>query len=420
MEKEVIEKKARKNINLYKKYKMFSYDFLFYYAILVLFLTVTKGFSMSQIMYLESFYAIFCIIFYFFGNKIVNKLNLKLSAVIGNIFLIVCVIMYIFCSSFKMFIIADLVSAFGFTLKYIAESSILYTSLRKLGKRSEFSKIEGKSNAKYYYYDAFASLISGFLFVYNNYVPVILCCINLCVSFFISLKFTNVDNEEKNENYTLKDMINETKSIMVSNRLKALYLFSFVFTGIVAVSSVLYKAIILNVGIKEEYSTIIICIMSLFVGIGAKSLFHVEKITKNKTLKFFSIAYIFAMLMVGIIGITLKVSLFNLSVILIALSLMGFIQGAYRVALKKYTLSFTTHEIRNRITSTYYIFENIGKALFTFLIGILLNYTSNSIACVIFAAVSFVIIIFVLYYMKGKIGLKPEQYAPEDINNIKL
>ena len=64
MRNEIIEKKARKNIDLYKKYKMFSYDFLFCYAISVLYLTTTKGFSMSQIMYLSSAYSIFSIIFF--------------------------------------------------------------------------------------------------------------------------------------------------------------------------------------------------------------------------------------------------------------------------------------------------------------------------------------------------------------------
>lgn len=420
MEKEIIERKARKNISLYKKYKTFSYDFLFYYAISVLYLTTTKGFSMSQLMYINSAYAIFCIMFYFFGNTIVNKLNLKHSTIIGNIFVLVNGIMYLFGNSFYTFLLANLFGAFGFTLKNISESSILYSSLRKLNKASEFSKIEGKSNSKYYYYDAFASFVSGFLFVFNNYLPMILCCINLLISFIISLYFSNVDKKEDTENYTIKDMLKETKNILNSNRLKALYLFAFVFTGIVSVSTTLYKAIIIDVGIKDEYSTIIVCIVSIFIGIGAKSLFNIEKITKNKTLKFLSIGFILALFIVSIIGKISVLNLFSMATLLVCLSLMGLVQGAYRVALKKYTLSFTTHEIRNRITSTYYIFENIGSALLSFILGILLNYTSNSIACIIFAVSSFIIIIFVLYYMKGRIGLKPEQYEPKDINNVKI
>lgn len=420
MENEIIKKKAQKNITLYKKYKMFSYDFLFYYAISVLYLTITKGFSMSQIMYLSSAYSIFFIIFLFFGNQIVNKLNLKASTIVGNVFVLINGLLYVLGTSFNAFLIANLFGAFGFTLKNISESSILYSSLRKISKASDFSKIEGKANSKYYYYDAFASFISGFLFIFNNYLPIIFCCINLLISLIISIYFSNVDKKEEHEKFTIKDMISETKNILNSNRLKSLYLFSFIFTGIVSVSTTLYKAIIIDIGIKDEYTTMIVCIVSIFIGIGAKSLFNIEKITRNKTLKFLSIGFILALFIVGILGVNSKLNLLNFSTLLICLSLMGLVQGAYRVALKKYILSFTTHKIRNRITSTYYIFENMGSALLSFLLGLLLNYTSNSIACIIFASVSFIAIILVLYYMRGRIGLRPEQYDPKDINNVKI
>lgn len=420
MENEVIEKKSRKNIALYRKYKTFSYDFLFYYAVSVLYLTITKGFSMSQVMFINSAYSVFCIIFYFFGNSIVNKLNLKYSTIIGNVFVLINGILFLIGNSYSTFLLANFFGAFGFTLKNISESSILYSSLRKLKKAPEFSKIEGKSNSKYYYYDAFASFVSGFLFVINNYIPIILCCINLIISLIISINFANVDKKDSNEKYTLKDMLRETKNILNSNRLKALYLFSFIFTGIVTVSTTLYKAILIDVGIKNEYTTVIVCIVSIFIGIGAKHLFNIEKITRNKTLKFLSLAFVIALLFVGIVGTSSSLNITNMSILLISLSLMGLVQGAYRVGLKKYILSFTTHKIRNRITSTYYIFENLGSALLSAALGLLLNYTTNSIACIIFATTSFVIIALVIYYMKGRIGLRPEQYAPKDINNIKI
>ena len=420
MENDIIEKKARKNIALYRKYKTFSYDFLFYYAVFVLYLTITKGFSMSQVMFINSAYSVFCIIFYFFGNSIVNKLNLKYSKILGNVFVLINGILFLFGNSYSTFLIANFFGAFGFTLKNISESSILYSSLKKLKKAPEFSKIEGKSNSKYYYYDAFASFISGFLFVINNYIPIILCCINLIVSLIISLNFSNVDKQEKTDNYTIKDIFKETKNILNSNRLKALYLFSFIFTGIVTVSTTLYKAILIDVGIKNEYTTVIICIVSIFIGIGAKHLFNIENITRNKTLKFLSLAFVIALFFVGIVGTSSSLNITNMSILLISLSLMGIVQGAYRVALKKYILSLTTHKIRNRITATYYIFENLGSALLSACLALLLNYTTNSVACLIFSIISFVILIFVIYYMKGRTGLRPEQYAPKDINNVKL
>ena len=375
---------------------------------------------MSQVMFINSAYSVFCIIFYFFGNSIVNKLNLKYSTILGNVFVLINGILFLFGNSYSTFLLANFFGAFGFTLKNISESSILYSSLKKLKKAPEFSKIEGKSNAKYYYYDAFASLVSGFLFVINNYIPIILCCINLIISLVISINFANVDKKDNNEKYTLKNMLKETKNILNSNRLKALYLFSFIFTGIVTVSTTLYKDILIDVGIKNEYMTVIVCIVSIFIGIGAKHLFSIEKITRNKTLKFLSIAFVIALLFVGIVGTSSSLNITNMSILLISLSLMGLVQGAYRVALKKYILSFTTHKIRNGITSAYYIFENLGSALLSASLGLLLNYTTNSIACIIFATISFVIIALVIYYMKGRIGLRPEQYAPKDINNVKI
>lgn len=41
---EITKKNAKKNIKIYKSYKMFAYDWLFYYAISVLFLTIIKRF----------------------------------------------------------------------------------------------------------------------------------------------------------------------------------------------------------------------------------------------------------------------------------------------------------------------------------------------------------------------------------------
>ena len=43
VEDKMIKYKKQKNIELYKTYKIFSYDLLFYYAISYLFLTIEKG-----------------------------------------------------------------------------------------------------------------------------------------------------------------------------------------------------------------------------------------------------------------------------------------------------------------------------------------------------------------------------------------
>ena len=72
MENDVIEKNAtqvvedkmekykrQKNIELYKSYRVFSYDLLFYYAIIYLFLTIEKGISAAQVLQFDAFYILF-------------------------------------------------------------------------------------------------------------------------------------------------------------------------------------------------------------------------------------------------------------------------------------------------------------------------------------------------------------------------
>lgn len=420
MENEAIEQKAKKNIKLYTKYKMFSYDFLFYYAISVLYLSITKKFSMPEIMYLNALNSSFCIIFFFLGNIFISKLNLKRSIILGNILVIINMILFIIGNNFITFALAHFFGALGVTLKSTSEGSMLYSSLRKLKKSSNFAKIEGIANSKYYYYEAISSIISGFLFVFNNYLPIILCCVNLIISLILSINFSNVDKFELSIKPNIHNTFIQTKQILRSKRLKAIYVFSFIFTGIVTVSSTLYKAILIDIGIKNEYSPIVVCIASIFVGLGAKTFSNIEAITKNKTLKFLSFGFILGMFIIGIIGYINRISLLTFSIFLLSLAFMGIIQGAYRVALKKYILSFTTHKIRNIVTSTYYIAENLGSTILAFLIGILLNFTSNSMSCMILAIFSFLCIAIILQYMKHRLGLRPEEYDKSDIYNTKI
>ena len=84
MEREINEVRAKRNVTLYKKYKIFAYDFLFYYAVEVLFFTTVKGFSMSELMYISAIYTFSAFFWQLFGSLIVEKLGLKKSIILGN------------------------------------------------------------------------------------------------------------------------------------------------------------------------------------------------------------------------------------------------------------------------------------------------------------------------------------------------
>ena len=259
------------------------------------------------------------------------------------------------------------------------------------------------------------------MFVINGYLPFILSFVCALISLIISFKFKDLKEEKDyEESLSLKETLRATKEVVSSKRSKAILIFAFAFWGMISVVNTLYKAILLDIGIKEEYSTIIVAIVTIFVGLGARCVNGIEKRLKNKTLTTFVYFFFISSIMLGILGIYSKLNLTTLSFILISLCIIGIVQGAYRVAIKKYVLSFTNHNIRIKITSAYYVFENLGKAITLFVSGLMLEIMNNSVTCLVFSLLSFVIMILVLNYLKGKLGLKPEEYSKRDINYTKI
>jgi hypothetical protein len=178
--------------------------------------------------------------------------------------------------------------------------------------------------------------------------------------------------------------------------------------------------VLLDIGFSATYVTVLAAFYTAFQGIGSKLEFFFEKITKKKTLTILTITYITCLGVMGLLGLLKIINLFTTSNLLLILSIMGFLHGAYRVALKKYTVSFTTSKIRTRITSIGLMFEYLGTTIISFIAAYLLNYVSDSIACIVVCVIGLFVMYGIIRFMDGRLGLKPEQYAAKDINNVKL
>ena len=70
-------KKKQKNVQLYPKYKMLSWDMLFYYAIIFLFFTETKGISAADVLLAESLYPLFKVILLIPATILIDKIREK-------------------------------------------------------------------------------------------------------------------------------------------------------------------------------------------------------------------------------------------------------------------------------------------------------------------------------------------------------
>ena len=73
------------NIRLFPIYKAISWDLLFYYAIIFLFLTQAKGFDAADVLLAEAIYPIFKFIFLMPLTILIEKIGKRKSLIFANI-----------------------------------------------------------------------------------------------------------------------------------------------------------------------------------------------------------------------------------------------------------------------------------------------------------------------------------------------
>ena len=79
------EENKKNNIRIYPIYKMLSWDLLFYYSIIFLFLTQAKGISAADVLLGESLYPIFKFILLIPLTAFIGKIGKRKSLIIANL-----------------------------------------------------------------------------------------------------------------------------------------------------------------------------------------------------------------------------------------------------------------------------------------------------------------------------------------------
>ncbi len=193
-EEKIIQAK-KYNSKIYPLYKMFAWDLLFYYSIIFLFLTQTKGFSASNVLFIDSFYPLFKLILQIPCVNIVETLGKRKSLILGNLLIAACILVVILAKDIPTMIFSNFLMAFGYAIKSLCESSLLSDCVtEKEHPRTVFSNIDGKGSAYWYYLDAITAVSCGFLFVVNNYLPMFLCLTSCVISCILRFKFLPYEN----------------------------------------------------------------------------------------------------------------------------------------------------------------------------------------------------------------------------------
>lgn len=418
--------KIKENINvkLFPIYKAVSWDLLFYYAILFLFLTQTKGIAAADVLLAEAIYPIFKFLFLMPLTMLIEKIGKRKSLIFANLVNAFSVLIFMLSSNLIHLIIAQFFSAIAFVIKGVAETNILYDSLPKDEKRaSKFSSIDGKGGAWYFYLDAITSAIAGFLYVVNPYIPLILCLITCIISAYLSYKFVELEPISKNKISTrkyIKELQYSFRHMLQSDRLKYLLIFGAIFSGFLTAIVSLRSGSLEELGVPEQYFGVIFAILGFISGIASRNQSRFHTRFHNKTLAVLSIPAVVSCILVGLI-ITLKLPYTITLVIVILLFAVQYIaKGPFYTLIKRYLNNFTTTTLRSKISSCYNLMESLSRSLIALLASFLLRYINSVGTICIIGCVLTIIFVLMLDKMTHKVGLKPEEYKKSEIEFLEL
>ncbi len=417
--------KEEYNIKLYPIYKMFSWDLLFYYAISFIFFTQIKNIDAADVLLSEAFFPIFKFILLMPLTALINKVGKRNSLIIANMFNVFSILTYIVAQNFLYIIIGQFLSAVAFDIKGVAEANLLYDSLPRDEKRgNKFSKIDGKGTAWYYYADAITTLASGFLFVVNGYIPLVLCLIFCIMATALSFKFKEVNKASEEPVVSaktyIKDLRHSIRYMLQSKRLKYLIIFGAFFSGLLSALISLRSGILQQMGIGRQYFGVIFAVLGIISGIAAKNQNRIHNRYKNKTLAYLSIPTTISCILIGffiIVDLPFKITLY----LVLLMFLIQFVaKGPFYTLIRRYLNNFTTSSVRNKITSAYNLIESIARAGILFLASFLLRITNASNTLLVVGCVLTIITVLLLDKMRTKVGLKPEQYSKKEIEFLEI
>ncbi len=418
----------RRNARLYPIYKMFAWDLLFFYSVEFLYLTITKKIDVPTILMINGLYLIFKVIMQGPAATLIDFIGRKKSIVLGNILVIIYLVILIVVPGAIGVIIANVFVSLGFCIKTLAESNLLYDSVSTRGGEGLYSKIDAKGGSWHYLLDGVASMISGYLFVINNYLPMYICLGFVVTATIISFGFKDIyevktkkykKDKDKNKKNFLKqykdDLRNSFRFITRSKRIRAFMLFAVVFYSVIKIIDVYRSDLLIDIGIPEQQFSLIYAALTLVGAVALQLKETIEKKFKNRTLTFISLVYVCSVVIIGHLAIWLHGNPIIVPIILMMCATQKLSTSTWWVLEYKYLKNFTQENIRTTLSFTYEFVTCTVASICSVLAGFLLKYISIEKATLFVGLVALAFLILVLEYMKTRFGLKPEEYNKKDI-----
>lgn len=416
-EEKKIAQRKKINMKLYPIYRMLAADVLFFNAIKVLFLTQVKGISNAEVVLSETIYAFFKLVLQIPIAVLVSKLGTRKSVILGNIFWILEIVLMMISTNFSIILLAQLMSAIGWSFKSISEAPLLTKSIPESHIKGKiFSKLDSKGYSRYCFIAAITTVMAGFMYEINPYIPVVLAIIFMAFALIISLNFSEIKKEESK---TVTESINDVKEGVIftlkSPRLKSLLLMLGFVWGMMCLFGTYQTTLLKDINVPAKYIGIILAGLDIIQGISSTKANEFNEKYKNKSLTYMALRMTIGIAIAGGVVIVGVSRIPQLAIIIFTYILRMSDKGVFKIISRRYMGNFMTPEILSKVYSVYSVLASIFRMSIGAIGSYLLTVMTVDRAMVTVGVLFAIVTLIFSKYMKTRIGLKPEKYTKKDV-----
>ncbi|MBQ8522328.1 MAG: MFS transporter [Clostridia bacterium] len=379
------EQDLKRNVKVYPWYRAFAFDFLFLWTISILYLTEVKGLSYSQVILLDSVFMLSAFLLQIPVAKVIKKIGRSNATRIASVFSLGFVAIYLFGQGFWLFIIANLLYGLSMAIRNITDVEILSLSLKKLHKKNDYSKYEGKGMFWYYIFEGVTSIVAGYLYEFvSPYAPVIGTAV--CALILMVLSFVIKDPLDDEEDILEQQQIEEkqrTREPSYKTLLKRPFviwmaIFSFCFFGIGGVHQTMSKVYLQNINMPAYLFGYIFCVYKIIAGIASKFQFKYELKQGVKSIIIFSVMMLFGFTATAIIYSINPKATMSIIIVLILFATQHMSRAATRITIKNYINTCVSKYSLTRTLTIYSMAECLGYSLTTLFVSLVMELSGNS------------------------------------------
>lgn len=417
----------KRNMKLFPTYKKLAWDFIFFYTINFLFLTQIKKINPADVVLIDAFYSLFGVVAQMPSAFIVEFLGRRNSIILGNVLNCLYMVIIIFSQNLFHLITAEIICSLAFAIKESAEPSLLNESIPPSKVKSQiFSRINEKGASGYYRMNAISTILAGWLFEINGYLPIILSftvlgIVTILSTFFIEpVKKKKMNWKEISLTGQIKEIEEAFHFILKSERVKSLILYVAVTAGILCILDTYQISLLEDLKVSPMIIGILFAILGIIssIGSGKQQQFH-EKY-HNRSLKILGFGIALCCLFAGIAGIFAVDLRWGVGIIFLAYGIRYTLSGIYYNLIEKYLRNFANEKIDTKIFTAKNLLKSVSCAISGVLASILLDRMDTAYCMIIIGGIFTILMLLLSFYMKRRVGLKPEEYSKEEIKYDEL